>query len=78
MGTLISAYIKTGKGKGGPFLLETVCLLLFFFFFFKAIGSLWFWRKPDISKRKTGERLVSYFRERGLGGEREREEGREG
>lgn len=51
LSTMVSAYVKTGKGKrrsisarGTPSFANLL----------KAIGSLWFWRKPAISKRKQG------------------------
>lgn len=47
--------LKLEKAKGGPFLLNSVSFANFFFF--KAIGSLWFWRKPGISKKKQEKDL---------------------
>lgn len=50
------------------------------FFFFKAIGSRWFWKKSDISKRKTEGDMtccmtcISFLREK----ERERKVEEEG
>lgn len=78
---MVSAYMKTGKGKRRSISARGICLLVIFL---KATCSLWFWNKPGTSKRKTGDRVWCYvtctsFLSRGeRKGEREGEGDREG